>query len=143
MPEPGNVPMGLAAARKKVCMDCGHKCYRASFGRWMRCTYGVEHIRDEAGGLEVSDDFWLGAASECPAGKWHGLAPVDLEAAAQERIARRVESERRGWKDMLLAAFRRGERISAQQAGDILATFVGAGIILPETAAEIEYELTG
>jgi len=88
--------------------------------------------------INLAPEFWEGPASNCPAGYWNGLDPVDLEAERAEAAERRAEAEARRLAPVI-AALEPG--IGAAGLQQKLGTLVGAGLLKPETAARIEEKI--
>jgi len=97
---------GTKLARRRTCHECPHRATRhASVWPWPRCTYGGGE------GVELTDEFLEGPATNCPLGKWHELAPVDVEAearAAEEAGRRRLRQALKPLVVGALAALRAG-----------------------------------
>lgn len=86
---------GTKLARKRTCAACPHWANRhADVWRWPHCDCdGVD--------VEVDDAFLDGPETNCPAGQWLGLEPVDMEAERMEGEERLLDAERRNMKPLL------------------------------------------
>jgi len=90
---------------------------------------------DPAVWLNLTPELWDGPAEGCPAGYWHGLRPVDLEAERAEADERMTEAEARRLAPVI-AALEPG--VDATTLEQKLGALVSAGLVKPETAARIE-----
>ena len=121
---------GIKMARIRRCHTCPHRSTRhASVWSWPHC---------DGGGLdtELSDEFM--ETGECPAGRWDGLDPVDLEAEAKAQAAARLERERETKRPAVLAALALTTD-ETRQAG-YLVQLVELGFLSAALAEEIATE---
>jgi hypothetical protein len=83
---------GIVEARRRTCMECPHRrTAHASVWRWHHCTFAGAGL-SSIGEIVLSPEFFEGGEGICPAGKWSGLQPVDLEA---ERLANEAQARER------------------------------------------------
>ena len=79
---------GIKAARIRRCHACPHRLTRhATVKEWPQCDFAGD-------GFDLSDEFMEGEATNCPAGYWLELEPIDLEAEAAEQTARALDVQR-------------------------------------------------
>ena len=87
--------------------------------------------------INLTQDYWEGPATNCPAGYWKGLVPLSAEALAAQQ-----EQNRLGWAKVQVTRY--GPMLQIALKGDDeasvtskLESMVEAGQLQPEAAAQI------
>jgi len=120
------------------------RCARCEFNRntgawpWPKCCFSDR--TGETGAPLRDDAFMEGPDENCPAGRWAGLEPVDMEAVAREQKRRKLQGQRERLKPLVLERLR-GR--SQEHVDDVLETLSALGALEPEIAVEISDELEG
>jgi len=86
----------------------------------------------------LSDEFLEGPDTNCPAGHWLGLAPVDLEAERKEAEEHRLEVERLKVKPILALAL--DAMVTDAAKADFLVAAVGRALVSQTVAKEAAEE---
>ena len=119
---------GIGEARMRACRACPHRrTAYAGVWRWPHCVF-------DGADLELGDEFLSAEGSECPAGRWAGLEPVDQEAERIERAAAALEVHRQfvtPWLDAALAHIP-----DDGGKGAFLVDAVAAGVLRREVAEQ-------
>ena len=121
---------GTKLARIRLCQSCPHwRNAPANIWRWPRCLFGG----DEDAAPYLDNAFLEGPERNCPAGKWEGLEPIDMEAEAEESRLLKAQNQVKFWGPVMEAL-----PVDARTALDIIET---AHPLEPEARSAIENEL--
>jgi hypothetical protein len=113
-------------ARKATCARCPEGRSTNPYDSHLCLAGGQRRIRDA--------EFMLGPASNCLLGKWQGLGTSRLWPTEDEIKVLRI----RGQKQRLGRAVRAAvEGMGEQERDALLERLVEAGVLLPETAADM------
>ncbi len=114
----------IGAARRRACLDCERRITRRTGPgeKWgEECCYAGFQPAER---LTLSRDFYNRSNEDaCPAGKWQGLEPVDLEARREQGRLERAAAQVRTLGPILATALddlddiERAERIRAVADG--------------------------
>jgi hypothetical protein len=122
---------GLKLSRIRKCQSCPYwRSAPALYWKWPRCVYAQE--------LELSSEFMEGPSSNCPAGYWDGLDPVDLDELRREGAQRMAEHQAKQYAPLLAIALKGQPK---EEVAERLETMVAEGLLLADAAAEIALEI--
>ena len=131
----GGLERGMKSARIQQCRECQYWRNNYKHWDWPHCHYGCTEINGQCSGcFELSDGFMSSPVSDCPAGLWEGLAPLDSEALQQERREASMHRQKQQFCPMLLMVF---EDTAEEKKLAALERLVEAGYLEPEVATEI------
>lgn len=132
---------GISLARRRICNTCEHRCAlsaRAHDLKWAEfCAHAGLDRREAWSALSL--EFLEGPESNCSAGYWTGVGPVDLTAEREQERLKKADSQADELTPVLQKALEGATKEKVQSTLDDL---VGAGRIEPEAAAQIEASLT-
>jgi len=128
---------GISLARRRICNTCEHRCALSAAAhelKWAEfCTFAGLDRREAWSALSL--EFLEGPESNCPAGYWHGVPPVDLTAEREQERLQQADKQARELTPLLQRALRDA---TAEKLQGTLDDLVAAGRLEPEAAAQIE-----
>ena len=123
---------GIKLARIRRCHECPHRFTRhATVNGWPQCDFAGD-------GFDLGDEFMEGEATNCPAGYWLELTPVDMEAEAVAAKGARLEKQRERVAPFLRKALASVTDAAAKE--QLLIDAVSEGMAMPELAEELAVE---
>lgn len=148
----------IRLARRRRCDACEHRrTAHAGVAPWPMCVFDATEIvsgvqgpgsgvepqaltpsSPQATSISLSDFYLDGPESNCPAGYWTGLAPVDPAADAAQMREHMLKIQRSMLKPLIGAALKHIP--SALDRASFLVETVRAHGVLPEIADELAAE---
>ncbi|MFW6189907.1 MAG: hypothetical protein ACOC7T_05690 [Planctomycetota bacterium] len=133
---------GISLARRRICNTCEHRCALSAAAhdlKWAEfCAHAGLGHREAWSALSL--EFLEGPESNCPAGHWDGVGPLDLEAEQEKERLQKADRQAAELTPVLREAL---EGATAEKVQSTLDDLVTAGRVEPEAAADIEEAILG